>query len=213
MAGSSIKATTPASVTEAVLRLREKIGVNTEPVFVPVQPAPHSALEECYRNVFTQVQERGGARQTGWCIWEHPGLFVEGVFHAIWLSPEGNLVDITPHRDGEQRILFIPDPTRSYNGQPIDNIRLPLVQNPRVERLMRMNEEMLELRKKYLLPDGRAAVPAIEVIQVVVKHTSRNDQCPCRSSRKFKHCCGQLNDHDRATHWVNLARSGKLSQG
>jgi len=34
MADPAIKATAPTSISEAVLLLREQIGVNTEPVFV-----------------------------------------------------------------------------------------------------------------------------------------------------------------------------------
>jgi len=86
----------------------------------------------CHTNVLHRVREHGGERLNGWMIWEAPGLFAEGEFHCVWRSPDGDLVDVTPRRDGEARILFLPDPatrlTRGPNGgiiQPANRTTMP----------------------------------------------------------------------------------------
>lgn len=205
-----LRATTPASISAKVHDLRSKIGVSTAPVFIPVQPASNSLIDECHRNVFTQVESQGGEVVHGWCVWEHPCRLIEAIFHTVWRSPAGNLIDITPHRDGEQRILFIPDPTRKYEGRPIDSFRVPLANDRRILRAIRMNEDFDKLRHKHLLPDGRAAVPASEVIAVALRHTERNDPCVCGSGKKFKRCCGPPPEAELRKRLMALAGGGRL---
>lgn len=207
-----MKATTPSTISESVIQLRARIGAVSEPVFLPVQPAPHSTIDECFRNVDRQVEERGGVSIRGWCVWEDSGRFIEGVFHAVWQSPDGALIDITPHQDGEMRILFILDDRIQYHGKPIPSVRLPLARNRQVLRAVRIAEDMEKLRLRYLLPDGRAAVPAREVLSVIASHTTRNDLCPCQSGRKFKHCCESLPLTSRFSRWAEAARQAHLHQ-
>jgi hypothetical protein len=52
-------------------------------------------------------------------IWEC-AMFAEAEFQCVWRSTEGQQIDITPRRDGEAMILFLPDPkmhlTRGTSG-------------------------------------------------------------------------------------------------
>lgn len=79
-----------------------------EPCYVPVQVKPHSRLRSSYSNVEQQVEQCGGERQDGWAI-RQGKLLLEAEYHSIWISPFGEWVDVTPHEDRAERILFLPD--------------------------------------------------------------------------------------------------------
>src|SRR5580704_9098514 len=100
--------TTPQLINSDVYRLREKIGVTTEPVFVPVQDTNGNTVAECFPNVNRKVAKCGGSLCHGWIVWEWPGKLIEAEFHGVWAAPNGTLSDITPKADGESQILFIP---------------------------------------------------------------------------------------------------------
>src|SRR5688572_33242240 len=104
---SNPKNTTPKSVSKEVLELCAMIDATQSPIYVDVVPFADGKLEDCFPNVQARVAKDGGTIQYGWMIWEHPGVLVEGVFHAIWRNPSGDLLDITPTRDRENRILFL----------------------------------------------------------------------------------------------------------
>lgn len=66
---------------------------------------PHA----CHLNVAHRVKHHGGEPVRGWMIWTSI-QFTEGEFHSVWRSPEGDLFDVTPRCDGEDTIVFVPDP-------------------------------------------------------------------------------------------------------
>jgi len=91
-------------------------------------------------DVHIQVEKRSGSIQHGWTLWEWPGIFAEGEFHAVWRSPDGQLLDVSPKQDGERRILFAPDPNRVFTERRADNIRMPIGRDPRIKELIAVNE-------------------------------------------------------------------------
>ena len=195
--------TTPKTIHDDVYRLREKIGVTTEPVFVAVDSPTIGKLGDCFADVERKVKSDGGSVQHGWTVWESPGTLIEGEFHAVWRSPDGTLLDVTPKADGERRILFIPDPNRTFQNENIDNVRLALSDDPAVNRMIAMNEELSILRRKYNVGTGESKIPMREVLAIQRKYSEptqpplrsaitvgRNDRCPCGSGKKFKRCHG-----------------------
>lgn len=111
-ARGSLPSTTPGAVlTKKVERLCRSLS-----------PAPPVRLRysdvgagyratNCHANVTHRVREHGGRRINGWMIWENQS-FAEAEFHAVWATEAGELLDITPRSDGEEMILFLPDPSR-----------------------------------------------------------------------------------------------------
>lgn len=192
-----ITITTPESINENVNRLCDEIGTGTQPVYVPVSPERGLSADACFKNVQAKVKKDGGSLQHGWIIWEAPEKLIEAEFHAVWVSPEGELIDITPKPDGETQILFVPDNKRVYENEPVDNFRLALSDDPEVQRIMQQSEQMFALRQKYN-QNGEVKIPARElkklnsqfVEQRVAPPTvGRNDPCSCGSGKKFKKCC------------------------
>ncbi len=118
--------TTPAAIGDSIKALQKAFNLKEEASWVEVVPRHDSVLDDCYMDVERQVKECGGALVYGWQVWEWPNVMIEAEFHAIWQTPEGKFIDVTKKRDGETRIVFIPDPTRKYEQKQIDNLRLAL---------------------------------------------------------------------------------------
>ncbi len=69
----------------------------------------------CYGNVYMVVQQRGGAAQDGWVLCWWKGHLVEALHHAVWKTPNGDLIDVTaPAYEGmvESFVYFIPDDSK-----------------------------------------------------------------------------------------------------
>ena len=96
----SVVTTTPPEITRAVRRLTESVVRGAEPVYLDVQPEADAIVHECFPNVQAKVARDGGQMRCGWQLWEWPHVLVEAEFHAVWVSPAGELVDISPKPEG-----------------------------------------------------------------------------------------------------------------
>ena len=111
-----IDITLPTAITDEVTAFCNEITATYTPLYVDVEPAPSATINECFVNVEAYADANGGSICYGWNIMEWPGILLEAMFHAVWRSPEGDLLDVTPHAEGERRILFVRDDTRTYDG-------------------------------------------------------------------------------------------------
>jgi hypothetical protein len=175
---------------------------------VSVQPEPAARQDYCFSNVEAKVESSGGSMVLGWTIWETPGILVEGEFHSCWQSPSGELVDVTPKRDGERRILFLPDPSRTWERLFVCNVRLPLVDTPEIQAQIKYFEGEEALRQKYWCGD-HAEIPIDELLALQTSleqsvgsassdRPGRNDRCWCGSGKKYKTC--HLRSDDQLLH-------------
>ena len=83
----------------------------------------------CFENVKAMVKKHGGSTQHGWAMREQPH-FAEGEFYAVWRCLDGRLIDVTPRADGQNKILFLPDSRRVWEGEPVESRRLMLRETP-----------------------------------------------------------------------------------
>jgi hypothetical protein len=189
------KTTTPPRISEQILELCRTIDPTQEPLYVPVRPWHGGRADYCFYNVEDKVKASGGGVQYGWTIWEQPGILIEAEFHAVWISPQSEFVDITEKVDGEQEILFLPDSSRVWEGEMIENIRRPLVDNAYTRHLIRYSEAMFRLRKKYWR-DGQSMISFEELQRHEWQYglqnlkAGRNEPCYCGSGKKYKKCHG-----------------------
>ena len=193
------KNTTPVSINENVLKLCSQIDPTQRPQYVPVVATVGCRMENCFINVPKHVATAGGSIQYGWMIWEHPGILIEGTFHAVWSKSDGQLLDITPTRDNEPKILFLPDSVRRWEGKLTDNIRLPLNDSPSTYFGINLSKAMFALQSKYF--DGAMTrYPIDEYEHVLARFGLRPghknqlgpyEMCPCGSGSNFKFCCLQ----------------------
>ncbi|MGB2862426.1 MAG: hypothetical protein WBC05_03795 [Sedimentisphaerales bacterium] len=143
--------TTPSELTEQILEFCRQLDPSQETSFVPVRPEPYARLTDCFFNVPEKTKRDGGRMQLGWIIWEMEHVLVEAEFHAVWVSHDGVFVDVTPKQDGEISILFHPDTTRSYNREPVDNIRRAFQDHPVIHEFINLHQELDFLKKKYMV--------------------------------------------------------------
>lgn len=115
----------------------------TEPCWVPLQPLPGKSQKDCVNIVSDKVALSGGRQILGWAIWEWHNVLIEAEFHAIWESPDGRLVDLTPRPFKIPQILFLPDVKIRYHGLQIDNHRKSLSKNKDVDRFIWLAEQMM----------------------------------------------------------------------
>ncbi|MBX9624339.1 MAG: hypothetical protein K2X82_11075 [Gemmataceae bacterium] len=152
--------TTPNELTPDVTELCGAIRPGVDPVYVPVRPEPGCTVSNCYPNVTRVVAERGGSQVYGWALWRQPGFMVEAEHHAAWRTPDGELIDVTPHADGEARILFLPDPGRVWEGVTIPNVRRPLTNHPLMAGYLWTCGALDRLRAEHARPGGNPVAEA-----------------------------------------------------
>ncbi len=141
--------TTLQRIDNVVKTFQRSIPGTTRPVFVPLRPRADSIPNDCFENVRRQKDEAGGEIVHGWRIYIMPGLFLEAEFHAVWKAPDGRLVDVSPPpEEGTTRIVFFPDPTRSFQGEPVLSLHWPLVQMRELREYFKaFKEDWLAIRE------------------------------------------------------------------
>ena len=134
----------PCVITKKVRRFCEQLAPSQIPVYIPVRPEAQAVELECYGNVLEKVRTSGGECVYGWEISEVPQIFLEAQFHAVWRSPDGELVDVTPPQIEAQRVLFLPDPGRVYEGVKVANQRFAIGNAALAERYWKLSDHLIE---------------------------------------------------------------------
>lgn len=152
-------------------------------------------INECFPNVSSVVSTLGGKLVNGWAIWQWANIMIEAEAHAIWEAPDGKLIDVTPHINHEERILFLPDDTIYYTVTPIPNQRIALTSSPLVAELISLfnQRDQIAATSKgdtYSIP-LHLYNRMTELQQILHQAAGRNDPCPCGSELKYKKCCGR----------------------
>jgi len=156
--------TTPIEITPNIQEFLNRF--ICAPVWMDVRPEPYAVPNECFLNVAKKIARDGGFLQHGWVVWYAPGVILEAEFHGVWISPTGEMVDITPH-DGESRILFVPDHQRKWKG--MGHVVPAMIAEA----------------------NGRTLPTTVQIVHAYARpNVGRNNPCPCGSGAKYKKCCG-----------------------
>jgi hypothetical protein len=198
---------TPNKLHQGVVALCAKINPGVAPFYVQVTPSQGAGPTDCFLNVPNHIAAHGGALLHGWRINELPGIFVEGEFHGVWLSPAGEHVDVTPSQSGDTQILFLPDPGKTFDELAFtrrDNIRLALKDHPTVHAFIALCEEIYCYEEAHTDPRNPRKFTVKEseygamlqrklefTEQLALLPIGRNDPCRCASGLKYKKCCGR----------------------
>lgn len=195
--------TTPSQITRAVRRLVDKVVPGSQAVYLNVQPETDAVINECFPNVEAKIASSAGHMLCGWQLWEWPHVMIEAELHAVWLSPDGQMVDITPKPHGETQILFVPDPGRRYTGVMVDNVRQPLRDDQIIRHFIRIAElkTVVLNRGARATQYGHVSVPSEEIDpllkaqsflgQSLASGLRDHDTCLCGSGGKYKRCHGR----------------------
>ncbi len=198
--------TTPRQITPAIQNLCAEINANETPVFVPVKPDRDAILSECFHNVSQKVERDGGSMLYGWNLWEWSRVFVEAEHHAVWVK-DGELIDVTPKHNGERKILFLPDPSRTYDfesQQRLINIKRSLGRYPSVESWIKASDDFQNAIERnsvgnqssfsdFEMRHHQQAImnAMLDVILDLAADTKPRESCICASGKEFRKCCSK----------------------
>lgn len=185
----------PVTVDEEILDFCQHIVADAVPILVPIRPWNKAIPRECFDNVERYVSEYGGYRVLGWRPMRWANIMLEAEAHAIWQSPTGELVDITPFEQSES--LFVPDCNMVHAGYIHANIRHPMTDSPLIAELIGNLSKIDSLRSGIRSGESFSAPRELlernlEIRRILNEDVSRNDSCPCQSGLKYKKCCGRF---------------------
>lgn len=104
---------TPTQIDNVISEFCKSITTRSNPEYVKLVPESWCKEDECYSNVKEKVKQFGGKRQLGWRIQiQHnpvPNFMLEAIHHAIWITVDGEKIDITPQPMSANQIVFLPD--------------------------------------------------------------------------------------------------------
>jgi hypothetical protein len=196
--------TVPEITEEKLDRLLTMLKVGGAPIFIDVRPEEDALPDECFDNVGKKVNRHGGERIVGWQFWKHPYM-LEAELHAVWRSPDGMLTDITPKNLTTQQTLFVEDPTRSFDGCQVDNVRINSTANQLVDDFIALAQtkyymfnsgEKADQKLVTFSPNEQEILKYIQGLMVAINSMLengmvRNSTCFCQSGLKYKQCHGK----------------------
>jgi hypothetical protein len=196
----------PERAGPEVDRACRSIGLAGSPVFVPVVPAPDALANRCIHNVRRAAERGEGDVVVGWKILAWPRILVQFIGHAVLKSGE-RLVCITPDSHGDEQILFVADPSLTFDASD-PMARMPSQQaavdpHPDVAAFISVHDQIRALKERFppssgsLLLTGADAVAfarlersQVRLIREISLRTLRpNEPCVCDSGRRFRKCC------------------------
>lgn len=195
--------TTPPQITRHIRQLIQKVVPGGVASYMTVQPETDAIEKACFPNVEAKITRDGGHMLCGWQLWEWPQVMVEAELHAVWVSPEDQMVDITPKPGNETTVLFVPDPRRRAPNATVDNVRLPVRDDQLIRHFIRVSELKTRVFNRGVPAAelGHISVPAREIepldqAQAFLAHALlsglRDHQpCLCGSGSKYKRCHGR----------------------
>ena len=86
-------------------------------------------------------------------IWRWPGRYFEAEHHAVWRTPQGALVDVTPQTGNPPRILFLPDPPAIFDpARYRRNIMAPDAGNSAAAEYIALADRRRNITDRYWQP-------------------------------------------------------------
>lgn len=196
---------TPKKIDKRINELLERLSIAGIPIYVDIRPDDESNVQDCFENVRRKVIQDQGTMLLGWQIWELP-FMIEAEFHAIWKSPTGELIDITPKPIIENQILFIADPNAKYEERQIDNVRLNTSNNRLVDDYIELYKAKFRIENKdnlaningeIFLQGDEARVWEIinafidNIRTMIVNGLTHESKCFCSGNLPYRLCHGR----------------------
>ena len=187
-------------------RLLEKLNNKNTPQKIPIQREKYSTEGNCFFNVPEKVLHDKGKIIYGWKLHDKSKILLEAERHAIWKSPTGELIDVTPDKMYQGHILFIEeDKGWEYEGKFSDNIRVNITDNPLVDDFILLCETIDKLWQTSNRRPSSGKVEIVEFVKnaidlleddkkkrelfILTKHTIESN-CYCENGLKYKDCHG-----------------------
>mgnify|MGYP001589659239 CR=1 FL=1 len=129
----------PAEIDDEVRAFATSLVPGGTPIFIRVKPPAFARLYDCYRNATRTAQLVGGSMLLGWDISEDTDqLLFQAVFHAVWQSLQGEIIDVTPSEAGFTQTLFVPDRKIEFPDGDVPNRFQARIDDPILQRAIRV---------------------------------------------------------------------------
>jgi len=135
---------TPNKRSDYVKFFCRKVSPGQAPVLVPHKPLAGKPLKECFSIVPEHIMANGGKQVFGWAIFEFKKIWLEAEFHVVWETESGELIDLTPREVAIEKIFFIPDPSKKYEGNQVNSIFHKISKKPSVKKFISLSKEYYE---------------------------------------------------------------------
>jgi len=185
-------------------KILDKLKNRNSPVIVPIRHEIYSIKDNCFYNVMDKVTNDNGQIVYGWKL--HKSIFLEEAErHAVWKSPSGDLIDVTPDEVYKDKILFLEDDKGwVYNGTYSDNVRVNTTANPLVDDFILLNETITKLWQTgkrnsrleiaILEPVAKAIAflnnDKLEREKYILSNNNPDNICYCGQGRYYRDCHG-----------------------
>jgi len=180
-------ATVPKRISPAIRDFCKKLGA-TAPVYVDMTSASDSLYARCFLNVANHIADHGGEMQTGWAIWELPGVYLTAERHAV-VKLGDRFIDVTPQPDGQRRCLFAA--TADSPEQSTPSRYMPLADHSLIHRFVALssrNQDILcrgqfgsfEFRRN----DAEAAQCIHKYLAIVARRKTRRRSHDARRAKR-----------------------------
>ncbi len=109
-----MKLTTPSAISPNIKQFLKAIGLSKQPQYLKFTYAlPDYKASYCLDNCELEQKRTGCQIVYGWIIWaDIKQTCMVAEFHGV-VKRQGVLIDITPRVDGEDKILFVQDGSRT----------------------------------------------------------------------------------------------------
>ncbi|WP_165742184.1 SEC-C domain-containing protein [Pseudoalteromonas sp. Z1A6] len=195
---------TPELICDDVKNLLVSLNSESEPVYVKCIPEIDAELDDCFPLVESKIKRMGGEIVFGWQIWK-ANFLIEAEFHAIWKTKSGELIDISRKAISPDKILFVQDSNRVYEGKQVDNIRVNIIGNRLVDDFIAVCEASFRLQNtgdkafKHELTLIGAEAEAYSILEdskimlqaMIEQGFNHQSPCICNSGKKYKVCHGK----------------------
>lgn len=196
--------TTPPRISALVLTFARRVVPGVTPTYVPVAPAPHAEVIECFPNVQTMIAQHRGTLEIGWQVWECPTSTSRQSFMGSGFRLMGSGATLPRKPTLSIESLFLPDPGRRYNGRQVDNIREALRDDQVIRHYLAVSAAIYRVCNKgdRAFQHGSVSIPRDEIERLLtakqlthvmlVKRRRDHDECVCTRGNKYKRCCGPV---------------------
>jgi hypothetical protein len=195
----------PNSINQEILRGCNVLAPGQTPVFVDRHPVEGAKVNKCTLNVRDFLKDNPGEMLMGWEINVWDGVLLDCIGHAV-IRYEGSLRCITPSKYGDNKLLFLRDPTLSFDFEDamarMPSKLIPISQKKEVHRLIAIDRTEHAIKIKYPVSSGQIMIQGNDALvlqelarekqrltlQIMLVTSDNSTKCPCGSEKKFRKC-------------------------
>jgi len=184
---------TPKLLTDKIIEICNNNDINNL-FYVSRQLKDDCEAGNCFTNIQKYKELFGGNLLMGWAISVRKNLYIECEAHAVWQTPDDQILDLTPpsHEDG---VLTLFSHQKDMPVVKTPSKYIPITQSELVQEYITLRNQFEQIRctstgETLQIPKSLMD-KIIEIDDIFLLKVGVNEKCPCGSSLKYKKCCGR----------------------